>query len=138
LVFQNGTGPHRNNVELGKYGRNRSNVWQYPGMSSFGRLGEEGNLLAAHPTVKPVALIADAILDCSARRDIVLDPFLGSGSTLIAAHRVGRICRGIEIDPLYVDVAIRRWQRDTGEQAVLAATGERFDNIASRARAHNG
>ena len=93
--------------------------------------GEEGNLLALHPTVKPVALIADALLDCSARGDIVLDAFLGSGSTLIAAERTGRVCCGIELDPLYVDTAIRRWQRHTGDHAVHAVSGKRFDDVAS-------
>jgi DNA modification methylase len=81
--------------------------------------------------VKPVALIADAILDCSARGDLVLDPFLGSGSTLLAAERVGRVCRGIELDPLYVDAAIRRWQQFTGESAIHAAGGRRFNDLAS-------
>jgi DNA modification methylase len=129
FVFKNGRTPHRNNVELGQHGRNRSNVWHYPGPHNFGRKGEEGNLAALHPTVKPVALIADAILDCSARGDLVLDPFLGSGSTMLAAERVGRICRGIELDPLYVDAAIRRWERLTGESAVHTATGNHFDDI---------
>src|SRR5439155_750569 len=93
LVFKNGTRPHRNNVQLGQFGRNRTNVWQYPSTSHFGRRGEEGDLLAGHPTPKPVALVADALLDCSARGALVLDPFLGSGSTLIAAERVGRRCK---------------------------------------------
>ena len=115
LVFKSGAAPHRNNVQLGQYGRNRTNVWQYPTINNFGRRGDEGNLLTLHPTVKPVALVADAIMDCSARGDIVLDPFLGSGSTLIAAERVGRVCCGIEFEPLYVDTAIRRWQRFTGD-----------------------
>ena len=133
FVFKNGKTPHpRNNIELGRHGRNRTNVWEYAGANSFsGRDTEEGNLLALHPTVKPVQLIADALLDCTARGDIVLDPFLGSGSTLIAAERVGRICYGIEIDPLYVDATVRRWQRLTGEHAVHAVTGERFDDIAT-------
>ena len=82
FVFRNGKGPHRNNVQLGQYGRNRTNVWEYPGVNTLSKHGDEGNLLALHPTVKPVQLIADAILDCSARGDIVLDSFLGSGSTL--------------------------------------------------------
>jgi DNA modification methylase len=128
-VFKNGRTRHRNNVELGQHGRNRSNVWQYPSPNQFGRKGEEGNLAALHPTVKPVALIADAILDCSARGDLVLDPFLGSGSTLLAAERVGRVCRGMELDPLYVDTAVRRWQRLTGESAIHAATGKRFEDL---------
>src|SRR6202012_226869 len=86
-VFKNGSAPARNNVQLGRFGRNRSNVWAYPGATTMSRSGDEGNLLALHPTVKPVALIADAMLDCSARNELVLDSFLGSGSTLIAAER---------------------------------------------------
>jgi DNA modification methylase len=129
FVFKNGRTSHRNNVELGQHGRNRTNVWHYPSQNNFGRNGEEGNLAALHPTVKPVALIADAILDCSARGDLVLDPFLGSGSTLLAAERVGRICRAMELDPLYVDAAVRRWQHFTGESAIHATTGNRFDNL---------
>jgi hypothetical protein len=131
FVFRNGKGSHKNNVQLGRFGRNRTNVWEYPGVNTLSRHGEEGNLLVLHPTVKPVQLVADAILDSSARGEIVLDAFLGSGSTLIAAERVGRTCYGIEIDPLYVDVAIRRWQRHIGEQAVNAVTGKRFDEIAN-------
>lgn len=138
VVFKRGNTSHRNNVQLGTFGRNRSNVWPYPSPSGFGRAGEEGHLAALHPTVKPVRLIADALLDVSARGDIVLDPFVGSGSTLIGAQRIGRICRGIEIDPGYVDVAIRRWQRDTGEHAVLEATGERFDDLAARKEDSHG
>lgn len=130
LVFKNGDAPHRNNVQLGKYGRNRTNVWNYPAINNFGRPSEEGNLLAMHPTVKPVALVADCILDCSHRGDIVLDAFLGSGSTLIASERTGRVCRGIEIDPLYVDTAVRRWQKFTGATAVRAADGRTFDDCA--------
>ena len=108
LVFKNGTAPHCNNVQLGKFGRNRTNVWKYPGVNNFGRGSDEGNLLAMHPTVKPVALVADAILDCSDRKDIVADVFLGSGSTLMACERTGRQCRGIEIDPIYVDMSVVR------------------------------
>jgi len=130
FVFRSGQGKHRNNVQLGKYGRNRTNVWQYPGINSLSKSGEEGNLLALHPTVKPVAMVADALLDCSAQRDIILDPFLGAGTTLMAAERTRRRCRGIEIDPLYVDTAIRRWQRYTGAKAILAPTKERFDDLA--------
>jgi DNA modification methylase len=128
FVFKTGTGKHRNNVELGRHGRNRTNVWEYPAVHGFGRSGDEGNLLELHPTVKPVRLIAEALLDCSARGDLVLDPFLGSGSTLMAAERTGRICRAIELDPLYVDVAIRRWQSYTGDVALHADTGVRFDD----------
>jgi DNA modification methylase len=101
-------------------------------VNTFSKRGEEGNLLALHPTVKPVQMIADAMLDSTARGDLVLDGFLGSGSTLIAAERVGRVCCGIEIDPVYVDVAIRRWQNFTGEAAVHAQTGERFNEVAAQ------
>jgi DNA modification methylase len=133
FVFKNGRAPSRNNVQLGQYGRNRTNVWSYPGASAFGRPGEEGHLLALHPTVKPAALVADAILDCSARGELVLDPYLGSGTTVIAAERTGRRCRGIEIDPLYVDTVIRRWQSITGAIARNAATKQNFDESAAAA-----
>jgi DNA modification methylase len=138
FVFKNGKGPHRNNVMLGRFGRNRTNVWEYPSVSALSKQGDEGNLLALHPTVKPVSLIADALLDCSARGDIVLDSFLGSGSTLIAAERVGRICLGIEIEPRYVDVAIRRWQRHTGDCAIHAATRKSFDELATTLEVRRG
>ena len=128
---------HRNNVQLGQYGRNRTNVWHYPRANNFGRQSDEGYLAALHPTVKPVAMVADAILDCSARGDVVLDPFLGSGTTLIAAERVGRRCYGMEIDPLYVDTIIRRWQAFTGDKAIHAVTGKRFDDLAGEAEAHH-
>src|SRR6202040_1517804 len=123
LVFKQCGGAHRNNVQLGQFGRNRSNVWNYPGANSFARSGAEGNLLALHPTVKPVALVADAILDCSARGDIVLDAFLGSGTTVIAAGRTGRRCYGLELDPAYIDTIVRRWQALTGGSARHAASG---------------
>ena len=139
FVFRNGKEQHRNNVQLGQYGRNRTNVWEYPGVNTLSKQGDEGNLLALHPTVKPVAMVADALLDCSARGDIVLDAFLGSGSTLIAAERIGRICHGIEIDPTYVDTAIRRWQRYTGDYAMHAVSGKRFNDLAAKnAEAHHG
>jgi len=131
MVFKHGRGAHRNNVQLGKHGRNRSNVWNYPGANTFGRSSRDENLLAMHPTVKPAALIADAILDSSCRGEVVLDAFLGSGSTIIAAERTGRRGFGIELDPHYVDVAIRRWQKLTGKSARHAATGWRFDDIAA-------
>src|SRR5260221_7559739 len=131
FVFKNGQATHRNNVQLGRFGRYRANVWNYPGANSLGRGTEEGNLLALHPTVKPVKLVADSILDCSARGDLVLDPFMGSGSTLMAAERVGRCCYGLEIDPLYVDTVIRRWQAQTGDNAIHDATGRRFNDNAS-------
>ena len=131
FVFRNGKGSHRNNVQLGRFGRNRTNVWNYPGSNSFSK-GEEGDLLTIHPTVKPVALVADAILDCTARGEIVLDSFLGSGTTLMASERVGRVCYGMEIDPLYVDVAIRRWQKYTGEAAVHAGLQKTFNELAAK------
>jgi DNA modification methylase len=136
FVFRNGRERHRNNVQLGQFGRNRTNLWQYPGAVGL-RASEEGNLIALHPTPKPVALIADAIMDVSARGDIVLDSFLGSGSTVIAAERTGRRCYGIEIDPLYVDVIVRRWQVWTRDHARHAASG-RFDELEAEAEARNG
>jgi hypothetical protein len=128
LLFKVGSSPHVNNVELGRHGRNRTNVWDYAGVNTFkaNRLDE----LAMHPTVKPVALIADAIKDASRRTNIVLDPFIGSGSTIIAAEKTGRRACAIEIDPLYVDVAIRRWQSYTGKQACLADSNATFDDVA--------
>lgn len=130
FVYKKGKGKHRNNVELGKNGRNRTNVWEYAGANGFdGRKSDEGELLTMHPTVKPVQMIADALLDSSARGEIVLDIFHGSGSTLIAAERTGRRLYGCEIDPIYVDVAIRRWQRHTGQQAIHEATGRTFDQM---------
>lgn len=107
-----------NNVQLGRFGRNRTNVWTYPGVNTF-RTGN-GDDLAIHPTVKPVALVAEAIKDASRRGEIVLDPFLGSGTTLLSAEKVGRRCYGVEYEPKYVDVAIRRWQKMTGKDASLA------------------
>lgn len=128
FVFKNGNAPHRNNVELGQHGRNRTNVWTYAGVNSFraGRLDD----LARHPTSKPVAMIADAMRDCSRRGNIVLDPFLGSGTTVMAAEKVGRRGFGLELDPLYVDATIRRWQAYTKRDAVLKATGQTFDEVA--------
>jgi DNA modification methylase len=135
FVFKHGRNGHRNNVQLGQFGRNRSNVWNYPGVNSFARCGVEGNLLALHPTVKPVAMVADAILDCSARRDIVLDAFLGSGTTVIAAERTGRRCYGLELDPAYVDTVVRRWQALTGGSARHATNGRSFEDLAREAEA---
>jgi DNA modification methylase len=126
FVWKHGRGKHINNIELGKNGRNRSNVWSYAGANSFGpdRVDE----LAIHPTVKPVALVADAIRDCSRRGDVVLDSFGGSGSTLIACERTDRKARVIELDPIYCDQTIRRWQKLTGDKAVHAATGAAFNS----------
>jgi DNA modification methylase len=137
FVFKHGRQGHRNNVQLGQFGRNRSNIWRYPGANSFARCGKEGNLLALHPTVKPVGMVADAILDCTARGDIVLDSFLGSGTTLIAAERIGRRCCGMELDPIYVDTTVRRWQALTGSSARHAVSGRRFDDLACEAEAAN-
>jgi DNA modification methylase len=116
FVWKSGRGKHQNNVELGKHGRSRSNVWEYPSAATF-RHSEGTDLLATHPTAKPAVLVSDAILDASKRGDLVIDPFLGSGTTLIAAERVGRRCHGIELDPLYCDAVIRRFEALTGEQA---------------------
>jgi DNA modification methylase len=127
FVFKSGAGRHINNIELGKHGRNRSNVWRYDGASTQTRKGN--NLLALHPTAKPVDLVADVLLDCSERGAIVLDCFLGSGTTLLAAERTGRLCRGIELDPLYVDTAIRRWQNLTGKDAVRLLDRTPFRDI---------
>ena len=126
-VFKSGTAAHINNVELGRHGRHRTNVWEYPGFSGFG--AERAEALAMHPTVKPVALMADAILDCSRRGGIVLDGFAGSGTTLLAAERTGRRGYGIEIDPRYVDVAIRRLAAHAGLEAVHAESGRTFAEI---------
>lgn len=127
-VFRVGSEPHLNTVELGRHGRSRSNVWKYPGANTFrpGRMDD----LRAHPTVKPVNMVADAIKDCTKRDDIVLDTFCGSGTTLLAAERVGRYGRGVEIDPLYVDTAIRRWQAFTRKDAVHIETGLTFEEVA--------
>lgn len=127
FVFKKGTAPHINNFGRGETGRYRSNVWDYPGISSLG--ASRNDDIAMHPTVKPVALIADAIRDCSKRGDGVLDVFGGSGSTLIAADQCGRVARLIEIDPLYCDTIIRRFQRITGEQARLAETHASFADV---------
>jgi hypothetical protein len=133
FVFKSGHGTHHNNVQLGHYGRYRTNVWHYPGVNSFSRSTEEGNLLELHPTVKPVALVADALMDCSNRNDIVLDPFLGSGTTIIAAERTGRKGYGMELDPGYVDTAIRRWQAFTGLSATHAISGRGFADLEQEA-----
>jgi DNA modification methylase len=129
FVWKSGTAPHLNNFELGQHGRNRTNVWDYAGVNTFrsGRMDE----LQMHPTVKPVALVVDAIKDCSKQGDIVLDPFCGSGTILIAAERTGRKARALEIDPSYVDVAIRRWEKLTGKSASLS-TGETFEEITEQ------
>jgi DNA modification methylase len=129
FVFKNGVGPHQNNIELGRHGRNRSNVWSHAGVNTFraGRLEE----LSIHPTVKPVALVADAMRDCSRRGQIVFDPFMGSGTTILAAEKVGRRAYGLEIEPRYIDAAVKRWQDFTKRDAILKATGQTFDEVAT-------
>lgn len=128
--FKKGDAPHVNNIELGRHGRCRSNVWTYPGASSLGSDARDG--LADHPTVKPRALLEDALLDVTDRGDIVLEPFAGSGSTLMAADTVGRICRAIEIDALYCDLTIQRWQQMRKLEARLSETGETFAQVRAR------
>lgn len=133
FVYKNGTQPHINNVELGSNGRYRTNVWDYAGVNTF----KNRELLRLHPTVKPVELILDAILDASHRGHIVLDAFLGSGSTLIACEKAHRVCYGIELDPLYIDTAIRRWETVSKQQAILAATGETYQTLLEAKRCQN-
>ncbi len=132
FVWKAGTAPHINNFELGQHGRLRTNVWDYAGVNTF--RADRSYELSMHPTVKPVALIVDAMKDCSRRSDLVLDPFCGSGTILIAAEKVGRVARAIEIDPIYVDVAIKRWELYTGKSAILAATGQTFECVAEARR----
>jgi DNA modification methylase len=133
LVFKKPGEAHVNNVQLGKHGRYRTNVWEYAGVNSFA--GNQDDL-TLHPTVKPVTMVMDAIKDCSRRGDIVLDPFGGSGTTLIAAEKTGRLARLIELDPLYCDVIIRRWQTLTGQNAVHATSGKTFGQIEQEGREH--
>lgn len=127
VVFCTAQSPANNNVLLGKTGRNRTNVWTYPGANRKG--SSAGKALGYHPTPKPVELVADAIQDVTKRGDLVFDPFMGSGTTLIAAEAIGRIACGIELDPGYVDVAITRWQQMTGQQAVHAGSGKSFEEV---------
>lgn len=124
FIFKNGTKSHVNNVQLGKYGRNRSNVWDYPSVNAFGK-----NKLDFHPTIKPVELVQDAIMDVTKRGQVVLDTFLGSGTTLLASEKSGRICYGIEIEPMYIDVTIKRWQELTGKLAVNVNKNKTYDEL---------
>ncbi len=128
-VLRKGTARHINNIELGKHGRTRTNVWHYDGASSFGKARED---LELHPTVKPVKLVADAILDATRRKDVVLDGFVGSGTTILAAERTGRRAAAIEIDGNYVDVAVERFERVTGKTVTLEDTGESFEAVRKR------
>lgn len=127
FVFRKGKEQHRNNVQLGRFGRNRTNVWTYAGVNTFreGRMEE----LSAHPTAKPVAMIKDAILDVTKRGDVVLDPFLGGGATLMAAEQSGRVAYAMDIDPAYIDVALRRWRKETKEEPRRASDGRTFASI---------
>ena len=131
LVFiaKHGKASHINNVQLGRFKRYRTNVWRYPGVNTFGR--GRMDQLNAHPTPKPIPLVADAVRDVSNRGQIVLDSFMGSGTTILAAERTGRIAYGMDIDPGYVDVSIVRWQSMTGQEAVLESTGKTFAEISS-------
>ncbi|WP_260596653.1 DNA modification methylase [Sphingomonas endolithica] len=130
FIAKKGRAKHKNNIDLGRWGRTRSNVWSYPGMNSFGAGRDEQ--LAMHSTCKNVSMLVDAIRDVSDRGEIVLDGFLGSGSTLIAAERTGRFCRGLELDPLYVDTILHRWERATGGTVNLYGTNETMDQVAQR------
>ncbi len=128
-VFKHGKASHRNNVQLGRDGRNRTNLVSYPGVNTFTK--GRNKALECHPTVKPVALVADLILDSSAEGEVILDPFGGSGTTLIAAERLNRTACLVEIDPGYVDVTVRRFQEATGEVAILVSTGQTFAELAA-------
>jgi DNA modification methylase len=128
-IWRKGGAPHRNNVNLGSNGRYRSNRWNYPSAAGFGPARADLHL---HPTVKPIALVADVLLDCTKRRDVVLDPFSGSGSTMMAAQRTGRRARVVELDPRYVDVAIRRYQARHGGEARLVGSGLTLNDLAAR------
>ena len=136
FVFGKGSAKRVNNVQLGKHGRNRTNVWNYPGMNSFARRGRTRGL-DLHPTVKPIAMVSDAILDVTQRGDIVLDPFCGSGTTLLAAERTGRRGYAIELDPAHVDTAIARWRRMT-KRAAIHASGKTFEEVTADRRGEVG
>jgi DNA modification methylase len=127
VVFKHGFVSHINNIELGKHGRYRTNVWNYPGANAFSSNREEA--LAIHPTVKPTQLIADAIMDVTKANDIVFDGFLGSGSTVLAANSTGRRCYGVELDPVYVDLTVRRWMTSSGQSAVRQSTSQTFSDL---------
>ena len=134
VLTKKGKAPHINNVELGKHGRYRTNVWRYAGVNSFGKGRMEQ--LSGHPTPKPIAMVADAIRDVSHRGQIILDSFMGSGTTLLAAERTQRIAYGMDLDPGYIDLTIRRWEKMTGQSAVLASTSQTFSEVqAERALA---
>ena len=131
-IFRVGGEPYLNNVELGRYGRSRSNLWSYPGVNTFrkDRMAE----LKLHPTVKPVNLVVDAIRDCTRRGDRILDVFTGSGTTILAAERIGRRCHALELEPGYVDVAIRRWEAFTVAMPCMPPRVRRLSNWAGVAQ----
>jgi DNA modification methylase len=137
-VYKSGSAPHQNHINLGANGRYRTNVWTCAGANTFAQKGEEQDLLQLHPTVKPVRLIADILLDASSPRDIVLDAFAGSGTIFLAAERTGRIGYGIEIDPQYCDVAVRRWERMTGRSARHATLPLTFSEIQEMREVRHG
>ena len=134
-LFKKGTEPHTNNVQLGKFGRHRSNIWSYPGMNTFSHDRDE--LLAAHPTVKNTQMIADIILDASHLEEIVFDGFLGSGTTLLAAEQTGRVCYGTEIEPKFVEVSITRFQSISDEPVIHIDTGLTFDELKQQRTAND-
>lgn len=136
FVWKVGTAPHINTFGLGDKGRYRTNVWSYAGVNTFKT--ERMEEISSHPTVKPVALIADAIRDVTHRGHVVLDPFGGSGTTLIAAHTTGRTARLLEIDPVYCDVTIRRFEKLTGKAAKLMGSSETFEQVTCKRRSQNG
>jgi DNA modification methylase len=125
-LYRIGNAPHLA-CKSRRHARSRSNLWRYAEVRSFGGIDE----LRSHCATKPVALIADAMKDCSNEGEIVFDPFAGSGTTMLAAERVGRRARALELDPRLVDLCIRRWQALTGEDAVHAESGSTFDQIAT-------
>lgn len=135
-VFKHGKAPHINNVQLGKFGRDRCNVWDYPGVSSFGKDRDEA--LSIHPTVKPVAMLKDILLDASKPNDIVVDGFLGSGSNLIAAEKVRRRCFGVEIEPKYVDVILQRYMNETGDEPIHTESGLTFTELTKKRSSAKG
>ena len=138
FIFGKDGAPARNNVQLGRFGRSRSNVWTYPSAASLAKTSEEGNPLSFHPTVKPLALVCDILLDSTVKRDIVADPFAGSGTTVIACEKLGRHARAIELDPAYCDLIIRRWQHWSGEPAIRVSDGVSFAALEEEVREASG
>ena len=134
FVFKKGCAKHINNVQLGRMGRNRTNVWHYEGVNSFAR----GADLKLHPTVKPLQMAVDVICDGSDRGDIVLDQFGGSGTTLLAAQEVGRRARVVELDPRYVDVALKRYLERFGTEPRLVGTGQTWSQVSEERASDTG